>query len=91
MEHLSQEQLEFFASLTEEQCENYRQQKYPNYMYLKFISEKINNMEIDSEGKLEELLQFKQIMADCPCPNDAKQELNFLNTGSFEPCSDCSV
>ena len=78
----NQEQLKFFASLSHEQCELYRQQNNKNYFELLFMSN--NNMEMTEEQSSE----LKNITTNFPSPECAAQEIRILNG---EPCEECSI
>ena len=85
---LTEEELIYFSSLTEEQCEDYRQQKYENYTYLKFVESEINSGKISAVGREMEQTELKVIYWYAPCPQDACQALKIMRG---EPCDTCMV
>lgn len=88
LQPLSEKELNFFASLTIDECEEYRRIKHPDYLILKHDEEQINLGNISAEKKMNQLLKLKHIHWCCPYPEDAKQQLAIING---EDCSNCLV
>lgn len=84
---LTEQELEFFASMTYEECENYRAEKYERYTLLKLLVDQVNKGIIDEINE-KDLIEFKVIMWYNPYPNDACQQLKILRG---EPCEECGV
>lgn len=79
---LDQDRLKFFASLSHEQSELYRQQNNKNYFELLFLSN--NNLEMTEQQALE----LKSITTNFPSPEAAAQNLRDLNG---EICEECGI
>jgi|TARA_B100001250_G_scaffold407767_1_gene429066 hypothetical protein len=83
---LTVEELVYFASLKNHQCEKVRRDRYENYDFLVYIEKQIDDQIIDPQSKLKELDDLKQIRHLVPTPNDACQELKLLNGEDCEEC-----
>lgn len=83
---LTVEELVHFSSLTQDQCERIRRDRYENYDFLLYIEKQIDDQIIDPQSKLKEQDELKQIRHLIPTPNDACQELKLLNG---EDCAEC--
>ncbi len=83
---LTVEDLVYYASLTDDQCEKIRRDRHENYDFLIFIEKQIEDQIIDPQLKLEEQDELKMIRNAIPSPNDACQELKTLNGEDCEEC-----
>jgi hypothetical protein len=74
-EPLSDKDLEIFSVMTDQEVEEYRLQKYPDYVDLKRIENLIGSGRLDGSKYMLEIAKLRKIKTSCPSPRDAQQQM----------------